>query len=232
VTDIQPQGQGFRALRQAFDYYSGLRQLGLNVDIIPPGRGLDGYAMVVIPCLPIVPDGFADQLSAFNGQVLIGPRSGSKTADFAIPATLAPGPLQPLIAVKATRAESLRPGLVEPAGKGAVQIWLEHIESDLAAEWVTDSGHGICYRDGSTRYIAAGTDGVLLHDIMARACNDAGLPQTALGDSLRVRRNGDLVFVFNYGTEDAEVAQMGKTVIGQARIPPAGTAIFTKRLAK
>jgi beta-galactosidase len=232
VTDIQPQGQGFRALRQAFDYYSALRRLGLNVDIIPPGRGLDGYAMVVIPCLPIVPDGFADQLSAFNGQVLIGPRSGSKTVDFAIPATLAPGPLQPLVAVKATRAESLRPGLVEPAGGGAVQHWLEHIESDLVPEWITDSGHGICYRDGSTRYIAAGTDSVLLHDIMARACNDAGLPQTALADAIRMRRNGDLVFVFNYGTEDAEVAEMGKIVIGQARIPPAGTAIFTKRLAK
>jgi beta-galactosidase len=232
VTDIQPQGQGFRALRQAFDYYSALRRLGLNVDIIPPGRGLDSYAMVVIPCLPIVPDGFADQLSAFNGQVLIGPRSGSKTVDFAIPATLAPGPLQPLVAVKATRVESLRPGLIEPAGGGAVQHWLEHIESDRAPEWVTDSGQGICYRDGSARYIAAGTDSVLLHDIMARACNDAGLPQTALADAIRMRRNGDLVFVFNYGTEDAEVAEMGKIVIGQARIPPAGTVIFTNRLAK
>ncbi|MEQ1539715.1 MAG: Beta-galactosidase C-terminal domain, partial [Sphingorhabdus sp.] len=85
---------------------------------------------------------------------------------------------------------------------------------------------------GSARYIAAGTDSVLLHDIMARACNDAGLPQTALADAIRMRRNGDLVFVFNYGTEDAEVAQMGKIVIGQARIPPAGAAVFTKRLAK
>ena len=232
VTDIQPQGQGFRALRQAFEYYSALRQLGLNVDILPPGRSLDGYAMTVVPCLPIVPDGFADQLSQFKGQVLIGPRSGSKTADFAIPATLAPGPFQPLIAVKATRVESLRPELVEPAGKGAVQHWLEHIESELVPEWITDKGQGICYRDGSTCYVAAGTDSALLHEIMARACNDAGLPNTALADTVRMRRNGHLIFVFNYGTEETEVAEVGKIVIGQARIPPAGAAIFTKHLAK
>ncbi|MFM7443735.1 MAG: beta-galactosidase, partial [Tabrizicola sp.] len=107
VTDIQPQGAGFSALRQAFAWYSAMRAFGLDIDILPPDASLEGYALIGVPCLPILPEGFVDRVATCGGQVLIGPRSGSKTAQFTIPAELPPGELQRLIALKVTRVESL-----------------------------------------------------------------------------------------------------------------------------
>ncbi|MFN5821456.1 MAG: beta-galactosidase trimerization domain-containing protein, partial [Novosphingobium sp.] len=95
VTGIQPQGQGLSALWATFDCYTALRELGLDIEILPPGAPLDGYALCVIPCLPIAPAALLERLAGFDGQVVIGPRSGSRTDEFAIPAGLPPGALFP-----------------------------------------------------------------------------------------------------------------------------------------
>jgi beta-galactosidase len=225
VTDIQPQGKGFGALRQAFEYYSALRQLGLNVDILPPSADLAGYKMAVIPCMPIIPHGLVERLKAFAGQIVVGPRSGSKTADFSIPANLAPGALQDLIPLRVTRVESLRPGLVESAGSGVVSLWLENVEADIAPEVSTDSGRGICYRHGAIRYIAGCADATLLGDIHECAATDAGLATIKLADGVRVRRDGDLLFAFNYGNEQADAPADGEIIVGQAQMVPAGVTV-------
>ncbi len=230
VTDIQPQGKGFSALRQAFDYYSALRRLGLNIDIVPPAADLSGYQLLVIPCMPIIPDGLPAKLQSFTGQIVIGPRSGSKTADFSIPANLAPGILQQLIPLKVVRVESLRPGLSERAGKGAdggaVQLWLEHVETAIAPEITTESGHGICYRHGHIRYLAAVADALLLGGILQRAASDAGLPTCPLPKDVRVRRNGALVFAFNYGNAAATLSIDGELLVGSKQMAPAAIAVL------
>ena len=228
VTDIQPQGKGFSALRQTFEYYSALRQMGLNVDIMPPGRSLDGYAMVVMPCMPIIPDGLVDQLSAFTCQVLIGPRSGSKTTDFAIPPNLAPGPLQSLLPLRVTRVESLRPGLIETAGDGSVGQWIEHIESALEPEWSTDSGHGICYRNGALRYLAACADMPLLKTVFSRMAHEAGLSVNILHEDIRIRRNGNLAFAFNYGRQSTAFrpSDDAQLILGNLELEAAGIAVW------
>jgi beta-galactosidase len=228
VTDIQPQGKGFTALKQAFDYYSALRKLGLNIDILPPGADLSGYAMVVIPCMPIIPEGLVEKLKAFDGQIVIGPRSGSKTADFAIPPNLAPGVLQDLILLKVTRVESLRPSLIERAGSCAISLWLEHIESELTPEIGTDSGHGICYRHGSIRYLAACPDAALLGTILKRAADEAGLSVEELPEGVRIRRNGDLIFAFNYGMTfaPAPVPDSAEMLAGQCQLAAAGVTVW------
>ena len=51
---IQPQGASFSYQQLFFQFYSGLRQLGLNIDILAPGQPLDGYALVVVPSLPMI----------------------------------------------------------------------------------------------------------------------------------------------------------------------------------
>ncbi|HEY4350884.1 MAG TPA: beta-galactosidase, partial [Paraburkholderia sp.] len=57
--EIHPQGADFYYPRFAFEYYSALRALGFDVDVIPASAPLDGYALVVVPPLPVVPDDFA-----------------------------------------------------------------------------------------------------------------------------------------------------------------------------
>ncbi|MFN5779845.1 MAG: beta-galactosidase trimerization domain-containing protein, partial [Novosphingobium sp.] len=183
VTGIQPQGQGLSALWATFDCYTALRELGLDIDILPPGAPLDGYALCVIPCLPIAPAALLERLAGFDGQVVIGPRSGSRTDEFAIPAGLPPGALFP---AKVVRVESLRPGLTHPGGDFAIERWLEHLETDAEAELAAQDGAVAVWRDGNRRYLAAWPTAELARIVMARAAADAGLATCTLPAGLRV----------------------------------------------
>jgi beta-galactosidase len=229
VTDILPQGQGFSALRQTFEHYSALRQLGLNVDILPPHADLTGYRMVVVPCMPIITDALVEKLSACDGPVVLGPRCGSKTRDIAIPANLPPGPLQALFPLKVTRVESLRPGLEEKAGDASAGRWLDHVETTLEAEWETDSGRGICYRNGQNRYLTTCPDAALFGEILERIAREAGLNPVKLPKGLRLRRHGVLVFAFNYGSDTANIPAPDATdfILGDRETPAAGVAVWS-----
>ena len=227
VTSVQPQGKGFSALRLAFDYYSALRKLGLDVDIVSPSAALDGYQMVVVPCLPIMSDGLVDRLAAFAGAVIIGARTGSKTADFAIPHALPPGSLQRLIPIKVTRVESLRAGL-ELAGEGfTIRHWFEHVEGDVEVEVEhrLEDGRGVVFRQGRVRYVAAWPDASLLQTLFEAAAGEAKLSTARLPEGLRTRRAGDLRFAFNYGTASIEIESQDY-LIGTAALAPAGVSVW------
>ncbi len=228
VTKIQPQGANLSALWASFECYSALRRMGLDVDILPPEAALDGYALCVIPCLPIVPAQLLESLSRFNGQVVIGPRSGSRTAEFAIPESLAPGALFP---AKVCRVESLRPGL-EHAGDGwSIARWLEHVETEADAELIAHDGTVASWRQGQVRYLAAWPTADLARTILANAAKDAGLVTHSLPEGLRIRRAGARLFAFNYATQVRTLPDSikGTFVIGERTLPPAGVAAITSQ---
>ena len=201
VTGIQPQGAGQSALRIAFDWYSALRQLGLDVDIVAPTTPLDGYGLVVVPCLPVIDTLLVERLAAFTGPVVIGARSGSKTPDLSIPTALPPDALQQLIPLKVVRVSTLRPGVTE-AGEGwSIGGWIEDVESDAEVEWATRADRPVVLRQGNVRYIAALADAALLGVVLARAAVEGGLDILALEDGVRVRRRGGHIFAFNYAGE-------------------------------
>lgn len=227
VTQIQPQGRGFSALRQCYEAYTALRRCGLNVDIIAPSAALDGYAMVVIPCLPIVPDDLVDRLDDFDGPVVIGPRSGSKTQAFAIPPDLAPGPLRRLIPITITRVESLRDGLVLAGENCAITRWFEHVDTHIGAEWRLADGRGLLYRAETIYYLAGWPDQDGLIALMSDVSVTAGLDPVDLPADLRLRRTDRYVFLFNYGDAPLAVPDdlaglAASAVIGQGPLPPAG----------
>ncbi len=212
VTDILPQGQGFSALRVAFEYYSLLRRLGLDIDIVRPEADLAGYALVVVPCLPISSDAFVASLASITAPVVFGPRAGSKTADFTIPADLPPGPLQALLPLKVVRVESLR---------GQPCEWLEHVETAL-----DEVGPGI-FQQGRYHYVSRYPIDAAIEGLIARLATDSGLDCIAMPEGLRLRRTGNLVFAFNYGTAPADLPESAvKTfLLGAARLAPAGVAV-------
>ncbi len=228
VTDIQPQGAGLSALWAAFDCYSALRQLGLDVDIVPPTAPLDGYALCVVPCLPIVPAELVEALGRFSGEIVIGPRSGSRDADFAIPNSLPPGPLQALFPGKVARVESLRPGLEHPGDGWAVAHWIEHLESAAEAEWIAQDGTVAGWRHGRVRYLAAWPEPSLIIAVLRRAASEAGLVLHDLPEGLRVRRAGSQTFAFNYAAVpvDLPASLSGEIVLGSRRLDPAGVAVL------
>lgn len=225
ITTIQPQGAGLSALWAAFDAYRALRQLGLNVDILPPDAPLEGYALCVVPCLPVVPDELLQHLAAFPGPVVIGPRSGSRTTDFAIPDGLPPGPIFP---AKLVRVESLRPGLAHPGQGWAVRRWIEHLETASEPELVADDGTVACWRSGNRRYLATWPEQDVLGLVLQAAAREAGIKTVNLPDGLRVRRTGSHLFAFNYSTGMITIPDDlgGQPVLGQRELAPAGVVVL------
>ncbi|MEQ5787554.1 beta-galactosidase [Erythrobacter sp. NFXS35] len=212
---IQPQGQSFRYLELVFECYSALRARGLDIDIVAPDADLEGYRMVVVPSLPIIRKGFVERLAGLTCPVMLGPRSGSKSASFSIPAGLAPGDLKRLIPITVTRVESLRDGVAEPAQGWAVTRWREDVAGDLVPELSDDAGRGVLYRNGNVRYLAVWPDRALLRLLFERMADEAGLPLVDLPEGIRVRRTASHAFTFNYAAEPVFAAHLGET------LPPA-----------
>ncbi|WP_309623375.1 beta-galactosidase [Novosphingobium sp.] len=228
ITGIQPQGAGLSALWAAFACYTALRELGLDVDIVPPGAALDGYALCVVPCLPHVPERLVESLGAFPGQIVIGPRSGSRNADFAIPDALPPGPLQALFPAKVVRVESLRPGLVHQGQGWRIERWREELETAAQIELAADDGTPASYRHDRVRYLAAWPEPGLARAVLSRAAQEAGLACHALPEGLRLRRAGEHTFAFNYGAAPTVLPQgvCGELLLGTRTLPPAGVAVL------
>ncbi len=231
VTDIQPQGAGFSALRQCFEAYTALRRLALDVDIVAPDADLSGYALVIIPCLPMVPPALLDQLKSINCPILIGPRTGSKTADFKIPPQLPPGDLQELLPMKITRVESLRPDLTISTSKGDVHRWFEHIDTKLPVEIASNAGDPIYVRAGNIRYLTGWPDEALFATVLGSAAKDADIQTMALPEKLRIRRSGNYIYAFNYGTTSLALSHYmpnaNQYLLGSDVVPASGVAVWT-----
>jgi beta-galactosidase len=232
MLDIQPQGEAFDPLRLTFEFYTALRALGLDVDILPPDAKLEGYELVVAPSLPVLDDTFLDRLAARPGAMLFGPRSGSKTGDFQIPPELPPGRLQELLPLRVAAVESLRPGYGEPVRDcaGAVTHWIEHVETTLAPRLSTTGGRGVWYQSQRLHYLAGWPDSALMLQILATIAGECGLPVRALPEGLRLRRHGNVQFAFNYAPGEADIAHLvpegAPLLLGGPKLPAAGVAAW------
>ena len=212
VTEIMPQGQGFSALRIAFEFYSALRRLGLDIDIVAPAASLGGYALVVVPCQPILTADFAARLDASGASVVVGAASGGKTEHFAIPDTLPPGPLQAVLPIKVSRVETLR---------GTPCAWIEQIETELR-----EVSPGV-FASGRFHYLACYPAEAERDALLLRLAQAAGLEPHPLPEGLRLRRTANLVFAFNYAAT-AQALPAGlieQPLLGGAMLEPAGVAI-------
>jgi len=228
VSEIQRQGAEWSAASLRFAVYGALRGLGLDVDILPAGRDLSGYALVVVPTLPIVTPEALEALRAFDGPVLLGPRSGSKTGAFQIPATLPPGPLQALVPVQVVRVESLPPGLevgMEWRGRRyCVGTWRERVEAlpgtSLEPEARFEDGDAAVWRAGTVHYLAFWPGPLFLTDFLAALSTAAGIEVRSLPEGVRMRRRGPLTFAFNYTptSQRVEAPASARFVLGSATL--------------
>jgi beta-galactosidase len=227
---IQPQGEAFDPLRLSFEFYTALRSLGLDVDILPADADLKGYSLIVAPSLPMLED--PDRLKRSSAQFLFGPRSGSKTREFQIPPELAPGPLQKLLPLKVTAVESLRPGHSEPVNgsAGAVINWLEHVETGLVPRLSTLEGKGVWFQEDRFHYLAGWPDSDLLLEIMSTFAAECGLPVRRLPQGVRLRSHGDVQFAFNYAPVESDIADLipkeASLLLGSTKLPPTGVAAW------
>ncbi|WP_310474323.1 beta-galactosidase trimerization domain-containing protein, partial [Sandarakinorhabdus sp.] len=223
----QPQGRDQDALATAMAWHTAARRLGLSVDIVAPDADFSGYALLLLPGQIVLDAALAQRLASSGATVLAGPRTGSKTRDFAIPATLPPDGLQALIDVTVARVESLPPGIVLSVGNGGqVTGWMEDVEAGAAVETrlALDDGRGLWFAHDKAHYLAGQTDDGLLRRVLTEIAVAAGLHPRDLGPDVRVERRGTLNFLFNYGPQAVAIEE--RVVIGSKLVPPAGVAIW------
>lgn len=234
MVEIQRHGADFSYFGEAFAWYGAARRLGLDIDILPADADLADRRLVLVPALLRADEGLARRLAASGAQVLIGPRSGSKTEDFRIPDTLPPGPLAALAGVRVRAVESLRPGLsVVADGTGLSgqatrwREWAEPAEGTTVEARFADGGAAVLRR-GTVRYLAGGLDDALLRSLVAEAARDAGLAVQALPPGLRTRRRGPLRFAFHAGpgTADTPAPAGARYLLGGPQLGPAGVAAW------
>ena len=212
--ETQPQGRDFSYFRLVFEAYRALRALGLSIDILPPDTGdLSAYKLVLAPGIATVSAPLLAALATHKGTSLIGPRTNSKTPEFATPVPLPPN-LPGLKAVVA-RVESLPPDVPVPLVKGGNFLhWREKIEGTATVVEDSTDGWPALIRAGNLHYLAGWPDAATFTRILNSLCAAEGIETDPLPEGLRRRDSATHHFFFNYNS--VEVEWDGQT------IPPAG----------
>ncbi|TPW29152.1 beta-galactosidase [Martelella alba] len=231
ITTIELQGDDFNYKLLLHRWYEALRRHGINVDVLTPGRSLKGYDLVFIPSMPVVSEAAMDAFRQTDAHLVFGPRSGSKLANFEIPATLPPGPLQDVLPLKVAEVSSLRPGLKIPvAGEGLsgnVTRWLERIETDMAVLLATEDGLPVMVGNDRAHYLGAWAEPELLHAIFARLLDEHDIPRRELPEHVRMMTRGPVTIVFNYGPGAYEIETPAKRfLLGGKTVAACDLAIF------
>ncbi|MEL6297995.1 MAG: beta-galactosidase [Pseudomonadota bacterium] len=238
ATEIQPQARGYSGLALTFQFYRALRRLGQSIDIVPPGADLTGYAVVVAPHLIMVGEAAAQAFAAADGQIVFGPRAGSRLETHQVPPKLPPGPLSKLLPLRVVRVESLRPGVrVATDDGGAVHHWFEHVEvtGDAKVRAAAHDGKPVWIEADRATYLAGWPDDAWLETVLADRLIAAGLAIVETGDDVRVRDHGALRTIVNYGPREADasrlIAAADEVLIGDADLGVAGVAIVRRAAA-
>jgi beta-galactosidase len=231
----QPQGGDYDGLRLAFEAYSALRSLGLDIDIVGTQADLNGYALVVLPAMPIVSTRLMESLRASKAHIALYPRSGSKLEGMSIPPTLAPGRLSELINVRIPRVESLRPAVQESVHykgqSGIATRWRETVEVGAGATVIAhfDDGTPAVARHGRVHYLAGWFDLDLQRSLLRDMAMEAGLAPVRLPDGLRIRRRGNTLFAFNYNDTPMQLNLPDATwTLGSEAVPPRGVCVAVR----
>ena len=216
--EIQPQGRDFDYLRLVFDAYRALRRLGLSIDIVSPQTAdLSGYSLVMVPGMMHVPESLFRALETCRGLRVLGPRTNSKTVDFAIPDRLAPD-IDGLDCTVA-RVESLRPDMPVPLASGGAFVgWREILEGSAPVIERSADGVPAMMRWGRTIYVGGWPDASAWDRLLGECMAEMAVRTRALPATVRVRDDGRRLFVFNYGAE--------AVVFEGTEIPPAGVIII------
>lgn len=208
--EAEQQGRDFDYFGLIFDFYRGLRRLGVSVDILPPDADLTDRKLVIAPGLLSLPDGFTDGI---RGAAVVGPRSGAKTPEMVIPNPLPPN--LPGLDTQVAFVETLPPDAPMPLSQGgAFHRWREELDGNARVVERLCDGRPALTRAGRLSYLAGWPDDDAMTRILRDALTDAGQTPQNMPQGLRRRDTASHRFWFNYS--DVPVT------LGQMTLPPAG----------
>jgi len=215
---VQPQGNNYGPLDWVMSIYTACRACGTNIDILPPSANLEGYRAIVVANQQLEHSGLLASLKLTKAQIILGPRSFSKTQQYQIPKNLAPGSLQDLIPLKAVRVESLNSAWstevnsadakLNETGESlnaplSIKKWREFIETDLKPKFTSNDGWGFLYQHNNIHYINGCMDQCSLNQLFMQLLSEnESLQLSPCPNGLRQQKLGQWQFFFNYGPEE------------------------------
>ncbi|KAI5251013.1 hypothetical protein E4T42_04629 [Aureobasidium subglaciale] len=228
---------GLTYLGVVASFYTSLRRLGLNIEVVSPEQDLSRYKMVVVPSLPIIPAAFNEALSSYNGTVIFGPHTGSRTPNFAYPPGLNPsaGTIRDKLPMKVTRVETppsyANSGVSYAEKTYNISAWEETVicarDNEISTITITSTsahkkGKPAACAKNNFHYLAFNPPVELLVSYIGDMAKAVGVKdvfgrvvgkENDLGDNLRVLERGGLVWAFNYGAEDIKAPEVNGTVV-------------------
>lgn len=230
-------------------FHRALWDVGVAVDVVAPGRSLEGYRLVVVPTLYLVDDAAVAALDAFvrdGGHVVVTYFSGIVDQNDHVRPGGYPGAFRELLGVRVEEFAPLLEGeVVQLDDGGTADVWTEDLElagAEAVVRWVdgpvagapavTRHRHG----EGTAWYVATRTDEATTARLVERMVADAGVSAvvgTTPGVEVQRRRSGDRtwLFVLNHTADDARVAADGVDLVtgtpvrGELTVPAGGVAV-------
>lgn len=233
--EIQPQAAGFKHGNHVRGLYASFRKHGLDVDVLPPSTtSFAGYDIVAIPALLTWSDALREAVASFEGHLLVGPRTGSKTEHFAIPSRLGPDLPQNLFDARVARVDSLPPSVeVAVKGGGAARLWREKVEGGAEVVMEDVEGVPVLLSQGKLFYLTTSGDRALIQRVVDYLIAEADTPTLTLPAGVRCRVRGGFRIYVNYAASTQSLTPaIDETgyVLGGAEIPAAGVSVA--KLAK
>ena len=118
-------------------------------------------------------------------------------------------------------------------GGQAFVKWQEYAVPGAGVETrlATTGGEAALLVQGRAFYLAGQPNAALAQDVMARLLTAAGLPVLDLPQDIRIRDNGPLRYMFNYGPDAVDIgalAQGAELLLGDVMLGSCGVAVWRR----
>ena len=244
-----------RFLDRVRAFHGALHAHGVTADVVPPGRDLSDYRLVIVPSLYLVSDADAEALARWvhaGGHALVSYFSGIVDPNDAIRLGGYPGAFRELLGIHVEEFHPLPAGDVVSLDDGSrAETWMDDLRlagAEAVATYadgplagvpaVTRHAHGQGFAwYGATRLDDAGT-----HRLVQRLCEEAGVrPVVERGspELEAVRRRGsdaDYLFLLNHGDGPVDVSATGtdlltgRAIDGQATVAAGDVVVLRQEL--
>ena len=209
---LQPHRHDFDYWRLTFVYYQALQRLGLGCDLVSEQADWSAYKLLIVPTAHLMNQARLERFRVYcaaGGQLLLGVRSGFKTASNLVTDLPLPGLLADLVGATVVDWQSLPagasrqlyspiPGLAGPAG-----YWLETLQPH-SAQVLADYGDAAAFTRqpwvaGNTYYLAFYPTPDQARALLLYLADQIGLfPIDNVPAGLLAIRRGPYLLLFNF----------------------------------
>ncbi|MFQ3197477.1 MAG: beta-galactosidase [Paraglaciecola sp.] len=230
IYNLQPHHQDLTYWRQFMQFYSALRALGVDVDIIHPDQLKDKkYQLIVAPALTLLTPDTAHQLHSIaeHCPVIFGPRTGCRTQSGRVPEDGQFELIREMVGIRLANFDSLRPTLSQDLVERdsghhyTATLWCEsyHLESAIATHTYKDGpmqGMAGVTQKGNVWVIGA-LSASLISDVVKQQLSGQNIEYSPLPEGVRLSRRGSTTLLLNFNQK--AVQWQGKTYSGVSFTP-------------